>query len=243
MKSEAIRCAVKLYAEPELLTRFNDPFHKLPRGITELLRIVASDTALKKVSSINHLHPYRFKKILLHYILTVLLQENNSDYRKLGLSYNADQAQCKLHYKLLMNIFHPDKINNEAMSHYHTQLISRAYKNIKNNPLPPAVLTQFSTPSLSFKRNNSFQLSEAAEQYFKLENRKLILRKYLTYPLTIIGFSLIIIFTTTFFLLSLSSPQLVIKKQLSADTSFINKNSEITDKVDKISPELLSSIE
>lgn len=133
MKSEAIRCAIKLHSEPELLARFNDPFRKLPRGVTELLRLVSSDIALKKISSINNLHASRFKEILINYIQTILLQENNSDLRKLGLTNSADKSQCKLHYKLLMNIFHPDKINSKTNQHYYTQIILQAYKNIKYN--------------------------------------------------------------------------------------------------------------
>ncbi len=242
MKSEAIRCAIKLYNEPELLARFNDPFRQLPRGITELLRIVASDIALKRISSINHLHPYRFRKILLHYIQAVLLQENNSDYRKLGLSSDADQAQCKLHYKLLMNIFHPDKISNEAVSHYHTQLISHAYKNIKNAPASRPALTPFSCPSLSTQKNYDFQLSYSSKHHFKLESKKFIVRKYLTYPMTTVGLSLIVIFTAILFLLTPSSPQLVVKKQISTDTASTNENSKAVDRIDKIGQELLSSI-
>ena len=218
MKSEAIRCAIKLHSEPELLARFNDPFQKLPRGVTELLRLVSSDGALKKISSINHLDSDRFKEILLSYIQTILLQENNSDLRILGLTSSADKTQCKLHYKLLMNIFHPDKINRNANQHHYTQIISQAYKNIKYSSQNDAIVTKKHPPNTSAK-GNDFQLSRIKRR-FELKRKTLVIKKYLTKPM--ISLFLIVIFTTIVLFITSSPPQLIVKKQ--TISNIISKN-------------------
>jgi hypothetical protein len=209
VKTEAIRCAIKLHSEPELLARFNDPFRKLPRGVTELLRLVSSDGALKKISSINHLDADRFKEILLSYIQTILLQDNNSDLRILGLTSSDDKTQCKLHYKLLMNIFHPDKINSNTNQHHYTQIISQAYKNIKRRS-PNTIVTNKYPPNTSVK-SNDFQLPRF-ERHFELKRKTLVIKKHLTKP--IISLFLIVIFTTIVLFITSSPPQLIVKKQI-----------------------------
>ncbi len=218
VKSEAIRCAIKLHAEPTLLARFNDPFKKLPRGVTELLRLVSSEGALKKVSTINHLDADRFKEILLSYIQTILLQENNSDLRTLGLTSSADKTQCKLHYKLLINIFHPDKINSNTNQHHYTQIISQAYKNIKCSSKNAIVTNKKHPPNTSAESNN-FQFPRV-ERRFELKRKALVIKKYLTKPM--ISLFVIVIFTTVVLFITSSSPQLIVKKQ--TDSNIISKN-------------------
>ena len=238
MKSEAIRCAIKLYSEPELLARFNDPFRQLPRGITELLRIVSSDTALKKISSRNNLHAYHFKKILINYIQTILLREKNSDLRKLGLTNSSDSLQHKLHYKLLMNIFHPDKSNNETNPHYYTQLIASAYKNIKTSPSTPS-FTKIPSSHITTIKNKNCQ-TNANNPYSNLRNTTSVLKKHLTKP--ILSLFLIIIFTAVFLLLTPSAPQLTVKKVSPLNIIPPNETSKVIDTIDKTGEELLSSI-
>ncbi len=240
MKSEAIRCAIKLYSEPALLVRFSDPFRQLPRGITELLRLVSSDSALKKISSLNHLHADRFKTILINYIQTVLLREENSDLRKLGLTNSADSLQCKLHYKLLMNIFHPDKTHHKTTPHYYTQFIAQAYKNIKTNP-PSSDFTKISLPhrASTIKKKSNAQLNSNRTRS-KLKNTTTSIKKQLTKP--VLSLFLIIIFTAIFLLLSSSSPQLTVKKTTPIAIIPSNEISKVIDTIDKTNTELLSSI-
>lgn len=150
MKSEAIRCAIKLHSDPTLLARFNDPFRKLPRGITELLRIVSSDTALKNISLKNKLHAPHLKKVLVNYIQLVLLPDDNSNRRKLGLDSSSDSSQVKLHYKLLINIFHPDK-SNDYIDPKLSQTILHAYKNLQLKANSPPLKSKHYYPDKRVK--------------------------------------------------------------------------------------------
>ncbi len=240
MKSEAIRCAIKLYFEPTLLARFSDPFRQLPRGITELLRLVSSDKALKKISALNHLHADLFRTILINYIEIVLLREENSDLRKLGLTHKSDLAQCKLHYKLLMNIFHPDKAQHKTNPHYYTQFITRAYKNIKNNPQSFNVTkTSLLHRASTIQKHSNAQLNSNKTRS-KLRKANTVIKKYLTK--STLSLFLLTIFTTIFLLLNSHPPQFTIKKTASIDISPSNKTSKVVDIIDKTSTELLSSI-
>lgn len=217
MKSEAIRCAIKLHAEPALLARFDDPFRRLPRGITELLRLVSSDAAMQQISKKNNLNADRFKKILLNYIEAILLQDHNSDFRKLGLEQYADRSQQKRHYKLLMNIFHPDKRNNNSSQyHYYTQLISQAYKGVKSdnasfytNPRP---VSRFAVPSV---KSSHTAFESSSNKFFVGNHHKIFVKKALILPS--VAVFLVVLFVL-FSLLASPSPQLVVKKPMLTDS-------------------------
>ncbi len=207
MKSEAIRYAIKLNNEPALLVRFGDPQRKLPRGITELLRIVSSDAALKQVSKKNNIDAIRFRKILLNYIQEVLLKDNNSDLRVLGLDQTADNSLRRLHYRLLMNVFHPDKFNSTSAPHHYTQLISKSYKNIKNKHVAyKAVNTsKFATSKI----NTNDYRQDKINHFFREQNNDLFVTNNWILP----AFSLFLITAfIMFFVLTPSSPQIVVKK-------------------------------
>lgn len=225
MKSEAIRHAIKLNTEPELQSRFSDPFRQLPHGITELLRIVSSDSALRRVSSKNNLNASRFKTILLNYIEIVFFQKNNSDLRKLGLDQGADSALQKLHYKLLMNIFHPDKLSSDLSSPHYAQIISKAYKRIRaTNPSMAIDRINMSHFDLSSVGQDASQYT-GENNFFRLKSREVLFNPTLlisTISLFVVIISLMI------FLLVPPTPQIVIKKSTSYDY-FKHKNDQSVD--------------
>ena len=205
MKSEAIRCAIKLHSEPTLLARFNDPFRKLPRGITELLRIVSSDIALKNISLRNNLHAPQLKKVLVNYIQLVLLPEGNSNRRKLGVDRDSDFSQVKLHYKLLINIFHPDK-SNDYIDPKFSQIILRAYKNLQHNTKNNSSISKVNSPPLNPKHyypDKRVKLSKAKQ---KCTLNKIGLLKS--------GIITILVMACSLILLMPSSPKLISKKKL-----------------------------
>jgi len=224
VKSEAIRCAIKLYSEPTLLARFNDPFRKLPRGITELLRIVSSDTALKNISLKNKLHAPHLKKVLINYIQLVLLQDSNSNKRKLGLDNNSNPSQAKLHYKLLMNIFHPDKSSDNIDPRF-SQTILCAYKNLQHSSENIKKTTTTSslkkTPSpLKHKRSYSGKNTSLFKAKQKNALKKIGLLKS--------GSIAVLTMTLGLALLMPSSPQLISKKHTEnpALKNYRNQSSE-----------------
>lgn len=209
MKSEAIRYAIKLNAEPAMLACFSDPQRKLPRGVTELLRIVSSDAALKQVSIKNNIDAKRFRKILLNYIQKILLQKDNSDLRTLGLDQSADSSLRRLHYRLLMNVFHPDKLGHDPVPHQFTQLISKAYKNTKNEQVLHShkrpITSKFSV-SASMKDS---QHIKGFKRFFVANNNDVFVRNNWIAP--VFGLSLISVLIMLF-VLTPSSPQMVVKK-------------------------------
>ena len=204
MKSEAIRCAVKLHSEPTLLARFNDPFRKLPRGITELLRIVSSEAALNNISRKNKLHAPHLKKVLVNYIQLVLLQDNHSNERKLGLNSTSDTSHVKLHYKLLMNIFHPDK-SSDYISPKFSQTILNAYKHLQHNP-ENINITSLKEASQPLKPKYCYSVKNTSPPKAKQKTTigKITLLKSSAISILMIAFGLILLIP--------SSPQLISKK-------------------------------
>jgi hypothetical protein len=243
MKSEAIRCAIKLSNEPALLARFGDHQRRLPRGITELLRIVSSDAALKQISKKNNIDAIRFRKILLNYIQEVLLQDNNSDLRKLGLDQSADGSLSRLHYRLLMNIFHPDKFTATSVSHQYTQLISKAYKNIKNNQTATyeaADTSRFAMSAINI--DDSQEITGKISVFFMWHNKDAFVRKNLVVP--VFSLFLVAIFMTLF-VLAPSSPQIVVKKTSNFAQDIASKEIDLQEEkrrstIDIIKPQQLS---
>ncbi len=209
MKSEAIRYAIKLNAEPALLARFGDPQRKLPRGVTELLRIVSSDAALKQISKKNNIDATRFRKILLNYIQEVLLNDNNSDLRVLGLDQTADNSLRRLHYRLLMNVFHPDKFDSTSAAHHYTQLISKSYKNIKNKQVIHTLVnaSKFAVSKINI---DDYQQNESnINRFFRGKSNDAFVTN--NWMLPTFGLFLITAFIMLF-VLTPSSPQIVVKK-------------------------------
>lgn len=217
MKSEAIRCAIKLHAEPSLLARFDNPSRRLPRGITELLRIVSSNAALNTVSIHNNLDEHQLKSALIHYIQLILLKEKNSDLRKLGLDPLSNPNLYKLHYKLLMNIFHPDK---SGLDPCFSKTILRSYKSINKNQktnLSPSFKKKKQTPH--YKQLNDSPLQSKVRQINSFIKHHFIL--------SILSFSLLVFIIVSIILSASSSPRLIIKKELPSkitQTSIINES-------------------
>lgn len=200
MKSEAIRCAIKLHTEPTSLARFSDPYRKLPRGITELLRLASSENALRTISQNNNLHETKLKEILINYIQLVLLRDENPSHRKLGLSQDSSPELRKLHYKLLINIFHPDKSKVDPCF---SIMIQQAHKDLKAST---------TAPSSSLNKRNHL----ASMHMRSKPKRKKLLREHIKKPSFIVPafilFALLV-------LLFLPNPKpLIVKKGNSLDS-------------------------
>jgi len=105
---------------------------ELPKEITALLRLCSSDDNIKDFAKKNHTDPALLKKLLHNFIEKVLLNENNSPKKTLGLNDNLDVDLFKLHYQLLLKIYHPDR-NSSPDSAYKTARINDAYQKLKNH--------------------------------------------------------------------------------------------------------------
>ena len=100
-------------------------------GITDLLRLCASDDKLKAFAQMHAIEPDQLKQILVNYIEKKLLnnESDHSDERILGVDRWADSGKIKTHYQLLMRIFHPD-LNHASQASEQAARITSAYQNL-----------------------------------------------------------------------------------------------------------------
>jgi len=103
----------------------------LPSEVTDLLRLCSSSENIKDFAKKNHTDATHLQELLLNFINIVLLNEDNSNEKLLGLTENSTSKLRKLHYQLLIKIFHPDR-NHSPDAAYQTARITKAYKNLKN---------------------------------------------------------------------------------------------------------------
>ena len=131
MSTTAIQLAFQLAKQPEDMKWLLAASTPLPSGITDLLRLCSSKKQLEKFSNNINVNTITIRKILVNFIEKVLVTEANSPEKTLGVEANYTSATLKLHYKLLMRIFHPDLSISKQASKKAT-LLSTAYQELKN---------------------------------------------------------------------------------------------------------------
>ncbi len=140
MNTTAIRQAIKLYQQPVELAGIMAVNASLPTGMTDLLRLTASEKLLQDFCDERDIDAEMLYNILTHYIEKVLFKEGNTPFKILGLdnhlSHGVIQHEkntnelARLHHQLLMKIYHPDK-NRSTSSVFYTSKISKAYDAVK----------------------------------------------------------------------------------------------------------------
>ncbi|HIO97721.1 MAG TPA: J domain-containing protein [Leucothrix sp.] len=129
MKTPALHQAIRLYKYPQEMEWLTFPESELPEGVTDLLRLCASPKKLSDFSVLFKIKETLLKKVMMHFIEEVLLTTTNPDHKFIGLNHNHDDAKRKLHYQLLMKIYHPDKNASEDAADK-TSKITTAYKKL-----------------------------------------------------------------------------------------------------------------
>lgn len=152
MSTTAIQLAFQIAKQPQEMKRLFSPATPLPNGITDLLRLCASGKQLEKFSNNINVNTITIRKILLNFIEKVMVNEKNTPEKTLGLETNFKSELLKLHYKLLMRIFHPDLNISDQASHK-TTLLSKAYRELKERQEEPQ---QFKNITLSRVPPKSF---------------------------------------------------------------------------------------
>lgn len=132
MKTSAIHQAIRLNKHPDEMEWLTLPDAELPEGITDLLRLCASSKKTNSFSQKYHIDTESLRSILLNFIEKVILNETNTDEKLLGLDAEAESDVLKLHYQLLIKIYHPD-LNTSSHANYQTSRITKAYKKIKDS--------------------------------------------------------------------------------------------------------------
>ena len=129
MKTPALHQAIRLYKYPKEMEWLTFPESELPEGVTDLLRLCASKKKLQDFSELFKIKEPLLRKVMLHFIEEVLLTTTNPDHKYIGLNHNNDDAKRKLHYQLLMKIYHPDKNPSESAADKASK-ITTAYKKL-----------------------------------------------------------------------------------------------------------------
>ena len=130
MTPSAIHQAIRLSKSPKEMAWICQSNALLPKGVTELLRLCSSNNKLNMFAKKYHTKVEPLQKTLLNFIDYVLLNENNSNEKLLGIDEHADANKRKLHYQLLIKIYHPDK-NTSHDAAYQTARIATAYQDLK----------------------------------------------------------------------------------------------------------------
>ena len=140
MNTTAIRQAIKLYQQPIELAGIMAVNASLPTGITDLLRLTASEKLLQDFCDERDIDSEMLYNILTHYIEKVLFKEGNTPFKILGVDNNLAQEPhhqktgkndlARLHHQLLMKIYHPDR-NRSSSSVFYASKISKAYDAVK----------------------------------------------------------------------------------------------------------------
>ncbi len=185
MNTTAIRQAIKLYQQPVELAGIMAVNASLPTGITDLLRLTASEKLLQDFCDERDIDAEMLYNILTHYIEKVLFKEGNTPFKILGLDNLLGQEHthheandndlARLHHQLLMKIYHPDK-NRSTSSVFYASKISRAYDAVKqstNQKIKAAEFTanprHYEKPPQSFyhaTRNAQLQINRTRNTLF-----------------------------------------------------------------------------
>jgi len=131
MTPSAIHQAIRLSKHPNEMSWLYHSDAALPHGITDLLHLCSSNDNIKNYADRNHTDAGSLQKLLINFINIVLLNELNSNEKLLGVTKESDADVCKLHYQLLIKIYHPDR-NPSADASYQTSKITKAYQSMKD---------------------------------------------------------------------------------------------------------------
>jgi hypothetical protein len=130
MTPSAIHQAIRLSKYPKEMSWICQSSAVLPEGVTELLRLCSSNEKIKDFAEKYHTDAEPLQEMLLNFVENVLLNESNSNEKLLGVDEQADADKRKLHYQLLINIYHPDR-NASHDAAYQTGRIATAYQDLK----------------------------------------------------------------------------------------------------------------
>ena len=204
MNTTAIQQAIRLYKHPSEMQWLSFPDTLLPDGVTDLLRLSASREQLDLFVKKLQIDKEVFTKILNNFIEKVILNEKNSDEKKLGLLKEDNSEKRKLHYQLLMKIYHPDR-NTSSNAATIASDITKTYQSLKNqefvvnaNSVVKHKSAVTRTPPKSF-----YRATIKAEQQISRTKNAFI---------AIASLSALALFTFAFNVYQPDKPQLVLKK-------------------------------
>ena len=130
MKKTAIQFALYLQMHPEQGLEQWHLMRALPEGMLALLQAASSKSKRSELAELVIFDEAEMKQSFIKFLLLVLEGYEHSPYRGLAAREKTSLERCKLHKKLLLNIFHPDKMPTSKMPHI-IQQIQDSYEQVE----------------------------------------------------------------------------------------------------------------
>ena len=213
MKIPALHQAIRLYKYPSEMEWLTFPESELPEGVTDLLRLCASQKKLNDFATRIKIKESLLKKVMMHFIEEVLLTTTNPTYKYLGLNHNNNATERKLNYQLLMKIYHPDKNASEDAADKASK-ITNAYQTL--NKQCSQLATQQNTRDKADPRTppNSFYKATLKAE------KSLSQTKNTFYAMA--SLALISLLTLTAYLVQTSKPELIVQNEPAPSINIAN---------------------
>ena len=110
MKKTAIQFALYLQMHPEKGLDQWYLMRALPDGMLALLQAAASKKKRSELAESAVFNDDEMKEAFINFLRLIIEGHEHSAYRGLAAREKASLETCKLHKKLLLNVFHPDKM-------------------------------------------------------------------------------------------------------------------------------------
>lgn len=130
MKKTAIQFALYLHTHPDKGLDQWYLMRALPEGMLALLQVASSKGKRSELAEAAVFSEDEMKKAFIYFIRLVLEGYEHSPYRGLATREKTSLDKCLLHKKLLLNIFHPDKMPLSKHP-YITQQIQDSFEQVK----------------------------------------------------------------------------------------------------------------
>ena len=132
MKKTAIQFALYLHTHPDKGLDQWYLMRALPEGMLALLQVASSKGKRSELAEAAVFSEDEMKKAFIYFIRLVLEGYEHSPYRGLATREKTSLDKCLLHKKLLLNIFHPDKMPLSKHP-YITQQIQDSFEQVKTD--------------------------------------------------------------------------------------------------------------
>ncbi|MGB1309637.1 MAG: hypothetical protein ACPG47_00420 [Leucothrix sp.] len=129
MKKTAIQFALYLHMHPEKGLEQWYLMRALPDGMLALLQAASSKKKRNELAETIVFDEQEMKQAFIKFLLLILEGFEHSPYRGLAAREKTSLERCLLHKKLLLNIFHPDKMQQGKP--YILQQVQDSYEQVK----------------------------------------------------------------------------------------------------------------
>ena len=153
MKKTAIQFSLYLHMHPEKAQEQWYLMRTLPEGMLNLLQAASSQRKRSELAESVVFTEDDMKQAFINFLILVLEGHEHSPYRGLAAREKTSLERCKLHKKLLLNIFHPDKLPL-SKNPYIFQQIQDSYEQVKIDHSIP--LYNYTAPDQPLEENNQF---------------------------------------------------------------------------------------